>query len=537
MSAPLTSKPRSKPFVLKPYAPEAPVGLQRILPWIVVPLLVFICLFYGFFYALTTPYLIPQFSAPLAILLSLAIWALPDLRTAPTRTLDFLFFAFLISTVLWPNYLALSLPGLPWITAIRLFGFPLAFVLLICVSVSKDFRSQTLNVMRAVPGLWQLTAAFIAINVFSVLISDKMLESMNIFATIEVNWTVIFFASCYLFLKKGNVERWAVIMWVSAMVLCFVGVEEAREGHVPWAGHIPSFLKIEDPYVQHVLAGAHRIGTDKYRVQGTHSTSLGLAEYFALCTPFVIHFMVGPFNRVVKVLAGLSIPFIFYTIVATDARLGVVGFFIACLLYLLYWGLLRWRQVRGTLMGPAVVLTYPAVFVTFMAATFFVQRLHKLVWGGSQDKYSNQGRVDQMNMGIPKILSHPWGYGLARGGEALNYHNPAGDLTVDTYYLMIALDYGVLGFLVYYGTILLVIIYAARFALENPPRERERTFLAPLMISLTAFFIIKSIFSQTDNHSLVYMMMGMVAALVYRMKTDPETPVTTQPTVVTPRGR
>ncbi len=515
------AKPLSRPFVIAPYIPEL-TGWRRVAAWIALPLLTLFCLVAGFFYALTTPYLIPQFAAPLVLVAMCVVWALPDIRRAPTRPLGFLFFAFLYAALLWPNYLAIVPPGLPWITAIRLIGFPLSFMLLICVSVSEDFRSELARILRAIPYLWKLVGGFAIIQVVSIVFSKHPADSINTLVETQVSWTVMFFVAAWIFSKPGNAERWAAIMWISAVVLCLVGIEEKREQHVPWAGHIPSFLQVQDEYVSRVLQGARRLGTDEYRLQGTHSTSLGFAEYLALTTPFVIHFMMERYKPWIRVAAGLSIPFIFYTILGTGARLGMVGFFCSCLLYLLCWGVLRWRLVKGSILGPAVVLSYPAVFCAFMAATFFVQRLHNMVWGGSNTSYSNEGRSAQVAAGMPKILSHPWGYGIGMGAEALDYHNLAGVLTIDTYYLLVALDYGVLGFLVYYATIILVIVFAAKYGVVAPPKERERTFLIPTGIALVAFFIIKSIFSQTENHTLQFMMMGMVAALVYRIKTQPE---------------
>ena len=57
---------------------------------------------------------------PLAALGLLVIWTLPEVRWAPTRTLRWAFYASFIGLICWPNYLAISLPGLPWITVIRL---------------------------------------------------------------------------------------------------------------------------------------------------------------------------------------------------------------------------------------------------------------------------------------------------------------------------------------------------------------------------------------------------------------------------------
>jgi hypothetical protein len=518
---PRRAEARGRPFVLKPYAVDVPLMWKRVVAWAMIPLLSVACMIYGFFYALTTPYLIPAFAAPVLVLAAFTIWALPDLTRAPTRSMQFLFFAFLYLLLLWPGYLAIVLPGLPWITPIRLIGFPLTLLLLVCVSISKEFRTTTAETIKAIPYLWQMTLAFCVIGLLSIGWSKGPMTSLNKFFDSQVNWTVIFFASCYIFRKKGTVEHWAAVLWVVSVVLCLIGLVEAKEQHVPWLGHIPSFIKADDEYVQHVLNGARRLGSEKYRVQGTRTTSLGMAEFWALTTPFVMYYIAGSYRLWVKIAAGASLPLIVYCIYLTDARLGMVGFLISLLLFVLTWGIKRWRQQPGDLLGPSVVLAYPAIFLIFMAATFFVGRLKRMVWGGSNNTYSDHARIDQLNMGLPKLAHRPWGYGVGQGGDELGYRNLGGALTIDTYWLLVALDYGIIGFLLYYATLLVVIGQSALHGLMEKPKERERAFLIPVAISLTAFFVIKSIYSGIENHSIVYMMMGMAAALIYRIKSDP----------------
>lgn len=516
--ATLTSRDHASSVVLKPFMTALDAGWRRYVGWLLMLGLMLFCVVYGFYYALTTPFLLMQFMAPLALLAGLAIWALPDMTRAPTRTLEILFFAFFIMAITWPNYLAIALPGLPWITSVRLIGFPLAFLLMVSVSVSEDFRRRTWASMKSIPYLWIFVTGFIVIQGFAVLISDRPIESLNAVIAFQISWTAIFVTACYVFLRPGNLQKWAAMFWGCAIGICLLGVWEQQIGHVPWSGHIPSFLAVGDEYVQRVLAGARRLGTGKYRVQTIHSTALGCAEFLALVTPFVIHFAMGAFRPVVKIAAAVSLPLIFYTILATDARLGVVGFFMACMLYLLTWSVMRWRHRADSILGPAIVLAYPVIFSAFMAATFVVQRLKSMVWGSGATTYSNQGRLDQLSAGIPKVLARPWGYGASRGAEELGYTNLGGSMTIDNYYLLIALDYGLLGLVFYYGSILLVIYSAAKFGLSESSNHREYTFLIPVSISLSVFFVIKAIFSQPQNHTLQFMMMGMAAATIFRIK-------------------
>jgi len=521
LSAVLKRFDRTTGIVLKPYSTGLFEGWRFYLGWLLMAGLMFFCVVYGFFYALTTPFLLTQFVAPLGVLAALATWALPDMRRAPTRALEILFFAFFIMAIVWPNYLAISLPGLPWITSVRLVGFPLLFILMVCVSVSAEFRERTGASVRSIPALWIFVAGFVGVQGFSVLVSPNPIDSLNLVIAQQVSWTAIFFTACYVFLRPGNVEKWAVLLWAATIGLCLIGLWEQRLGHVPWSTHIPGFLAVGDEYVQKVLAGSRRLGSAMYRVQTIHSTPLGFAEYLAMTSPFIIHFMMGPFRPLTRLLAALSLPLMLHVVLATDSRLGVVGFLLAALVYPLVWSFLRWQRVKGSLLEPAIVLAYPLFFTAALAVTFLVQRIKTKVWGGGAASYSDQARIDQLNSGLPKIFTHPHGYGAGQGAEALGYTNLAGTLTIDNYYLLVALDYGVAGFILYYGAILLVIFAIARGVINreiDDGGDREIGFLVPVGISLLVFFVIKSIFSQDLNHTLQFMMMGIAAALMFRVK-------------------
>src|SRR3546814_1294481 len=69
---------------------------------------------------------------------------------------------------------------------------------------------------------------------------------------------------------------------MTTVLLTLVAVQEWRHGVVPWVGHVPSFLKIQDPVVQRVLEGSARAATGIHRIQATYTTSLGFAEFLAL---------------------------------------------------------------------------------------------------------------------------------------------------------------------------------------------------------------------------------------------------------------
>ncbi len=483
--------------------------------WLSVGVVLF-CLFYGLVFAFFAPYFLGVIAAPVAVLAVVVIWALPDLDNPPTRSMELLFFAMVAASVLWPNYLAIALPGLPWITMARLTGFPFAALLVVCASTSVHFRQRVLAAMNAAPILWRLLVAFVMIQALSIALSNNKGQSIQKFLIDQVDWTIVFFAACFVFLRSGRSALWARMLWAMAIPIGLIALLEHHLRHVVWAGHIPGFLQIEDPNVVRILSPSYRAYTTDYRAQATFSNSLAMAEYLALTMPFIIHYLINSTRFATRVAAGLSIPFLLLVILSSGSRLGVVGFGLSIMIYGLIWALLRWRRDRSDLIGATVVFVYPFIMAAAGVAILFVGRLHKAFLGGGAQNPSTLARLTQWKMGIPVILHNPIGHGVGRAGEALGYVDPSGLVTIDTYYLAVLIEYGVVGFLVFYGMFVAGIYYSFRWSMRMPDKDSELSLLVPLGIALSSYLVIRGVFAQTDNQYLVYMMFGMICALVYR---------------------
>jgi hypothetical protein len=485
--------------------------------WFFAPLLVFSGLIYGYLFATNAPFIILPFFIPPLVLAGLVIWALPAAKQGPTALLDTFFLAFFITLVMWPNYLALALPGLPWITVARLTGFPLALALLICVSVSNEFRANLKNVLSASPWQWKLLVSFVVIQFLSLAFTKGLTHSAQKFVVDQFNWTAIFFASCYFFLKPRRALLWSRLMWFMALFVTVIAAWESRIGHPPWAGHIPWFLVIEDESVLRTLAGSVRAYTTQYRAESTFGTALALGEYIALAFPFVIHIMINDERSHVRVAAAASLPILIYGVILSGARLGLIGCIISLLGYGLIWGIDRWRRQPESLIGPALVLAYPTVFVVTVGAVFFVGRIHNLVVGNGAQQASNDARIGMYNSAIPKVFSQPWGYGIGEGAATLGFRSPDGLLAIDSNYIAVVLEYGIIGFAVYYG-LLALSAYKAGKSWWRGSAEKETMLFAPLGLALISVLVMKMVFADEDNDALLFMMMGMIGALVFRLK-------------------
>jgi O-antigen ligase len=200
----------------------------------------------------------------------------------------------------------------------------------------------------------------------------------------------------------------------------------------------------------------------------------------------------------------------------TQGRSSAGSFLVTGMMYMFYWAYRRFRQRERNFIGSLIVWSYPLMGLAVLAASVLIGRIRRRVWGGGEHLSSNLARVTQYHTGIPMVLKHPWGYGMGRGGQTLGFFEPSGLLTIDTYYLMVALEYGVIGFLVFYSMFVWTIYKGGRAVLSKDGDGRDRAFLAPAVICLTNFVIIAAVFSQQDNNPIVYMVLGMVVALLSR---------------------
>src|SRR5579871_2142794 len=305
-------KPASPEAQLPALAPYHSLQRHRVRNFFALSFFMLFLLIYGFFFSVFVPTFFAFFMLPVIALGFLVIWALPDVNWAPTRALQWFFFATFIALIAWPNYLAVALPGLPWITFLRLTSFPLNLLLLICISMSADFRTELMRSLRSIPAIPVLLGIFVVIQLLSIAFSKDIPNSIQKIIVAQTTWTAAFFSGAYVFRRPGLFKRWAMIMWTMAVFVSLIAILEFHVKHVLWRDYIPSFLKINDPVIQTILAGSMRAGTNLYRAQSTFSTPLGLAEYLALTLPFILHFATKRFPSGIRIAALISVPIVLY---------------------------------------------------------------------------------------------------------------------------------------------------------------------------------------------------------------------------------
>lgn len=494
-------------------------------------LLVAVTFGYGFAFALFGRYYMVPLLGPLAVLALITLWVLPQTNRAPTRTLQGAFLALFVAHLCWPDYLAIALPFLPWITLLRLTGAVLLLVLLVCLSVSPRFRGELGAVLAANRSVVVLLAIFTATGLLTLPLSNEPGTSASKFISAQVAWTAVFVSGCWVLAQRGNAARFAYGVWAVTLFVCAIGLVEWRMKEVPWRNHIPAILQVGDESVAQILQGLERAYTGVYRVQSKFGHSISLAEFLSLATPFIIHIMMTARQIWVRIAAGVTLPLVLFVDLLTDSRSAMVGLLIAVALYGLMWGVIRWRRDRESVIAAAIVYGAPALALVGGVVIMTIPRIRKIFFGGGQYQSSTDVRSVQYHNGIEKILADPFGHGVGRGGVELAYYLPDGRLTIDSYYLAVGLEYGVIGFAAFFSMFLIAFWNGMKTAVAN--RDRETAWILPAAIALMSFVVIKGVYAREENHPFVFMLLALVAALHWRhqaaMAAPAVDPVTVRP--------
>ena len=475
-----------------------------------------LCFFYSAVFLIVPRSLSIPLSFPIVAIWLMIVWALPVREYMPAKILSGLLWAYYVALFLWPNYLAVDIPGLPWITVARLFCAPMVAILLVYVSNCGPFRRAMGDYLASSPKIVRLVVAFSVVQLMSIFLSPAPFDTLNRMINNQIIWTAVFFVAVWTFRKTSSIERWMALYLLLSIIVCGVAILEWRNQGVLWANSIPSFLKIEDESVQRLLAGAYRLG-QVYRVVATNTTPLGLAELLGAATPFLLFALVQYKILFLRIaLVALDVLLV-YSILLTDSRLGLVSVLVGHAAYLLYISYRIYKFHPNGMVRTIPVVVYPILLMGTIAAVFFVGRIRNAVVGDGSQQFSDASRATQIQMGLVKVWESPlFGFGAAQGGQKLGFTNPAGILTIDSYYLSILMDYGIIGFFVYYGLVITAIVQGAKLAMQG--NEKDNHIAAVLSIFMLSFLATKAVLSQEGNHPLAFMVLGALVAITYSIR-------------------
>ena len=501
---------RPHPTILPLYARTPPVlpTWRRILG-LVAQLL--IAAAYGVAAVVLPPDLIFVLGVPIALCLLFTLWLMPDRSYIPLKSIFQIYRCLLILTVIWPVYLAVVLPGLPWLTPTRAFLFLLTAVFLYSAATSGQLRSHIAIVIRSSPPFWAAFLLWQASLYVTLPFSSNLSQSLKMSVTDELRLAEMLFLGCFIFTRRGESTRTIGWLIVLAVICAVDGFIEAKLQYPPWANHIPSFLRVDDTTLSGVLGSQARSADGLYRTRGPFVNSLVFAEYLAICETFVLHWLLSGRTLLLRVAMAVTWVVLLAAILITQSRLGLVGVIVGLLIYVPLWAYRRWRADPTSIFGPTILFGAPIIALALMGIVFSSHTATTRILGGGAQQASTAAREEQRRLAIPKVLRNPVGYGRGSSGRVIGFVSPAGITTVDNHYLTTLIDLGMLGFIGFYGMFLVAAWLAIQLYLKSEGGETELS--APLAAVYVMFLVVKSVLSEETNHGLFVLLLAMVLAL------------------------
>jgi O-antigen ligase len=474
-------------------------------------------LFAGLFTGAAAVIAPPMMSIGIVALAGLALlWAMPELHAVPERLLRKMFFIMIFVYLCVPAYYAIETGVLPWISARRLVAATMIFLFGITVAGSKAARDKILETIQSVRPLAFLSIGFLALLFVSILTSRAPAQALNGFVDSVLVWYVPLFACIFVVRTERDIILVLKIVAVAGIVDAALGgiefILERRFYFDVFPQDMLDSMLASNPALEMMYTmSSYRHGI--YRASSIYTVPLSFGELAAMVAPIGAYFFFHSEKAKWRLFGMMTVIASFGSLLVSGARGGFVAFLVAMPVMLFLRTVRYAKQNRGSII--TILMAAFALIGTSatMGLILFSGKLSKRVFGGSETAGSTSARFEQFNMALPNIVRNPvTGYGRGSSGEVVGFYTPGSELpTVDSYVITLLVEQGVTGFLLFFGMIAFGIWIAARLYIGSA--DERATLGAPIACSLLAFATYRPVLSQTENHTLMFLMIGLVFAL------------------------
>lgn len=453
---------------------------------------------------------------PIFILALIGIWIMPERHEFLEDKTRIGLYIFLGLWMVWPDYISLiRLPGDPWMSPQRIIIYTLLIFALIMFSVSKNVKHilhENYNENR-----WLFRALLILLfaSLMSIFFSKTINYSVSEFIKDLMFNYFIFFLAATLISSEKHLKIIFLICIFSALILGLISFHENTLSQTIWSHHLPRDIFAYTEDMQKILSPRFR--DNLYRVKGSSLTSLEYAELLSYILPMCLYYLFDNRGKFMKPLMIITILVIFYAIIVSRSRLGLVGAIVSMMNYSFLIAIRTWQIDRASLVGPALLTLYPALLVTVGILITSSTTLSNMILGGGGQASSTNARFDMWSKGLPLIAKQPiFGYGLGRGANELNYRTFSGGLTIDTYILQVFLETGLIGGFAFLILFSLGTKKASQIYTQSSENNSFGKMGAAIGSILMSFLFIKLVLSQQYNNTLIFFLVGIVTH--YRLK-------------------
>jgi hypothetical protein len=485
----------------------------------VIAVALFYAMFMGFWIAVFGTLVIQPFVAVIAVLFLMALWIIEDSNVDYRRGLTGLFLVFIGILAIWPSYLAVAIPGLPWITPVRLALAILMFGLLLQMSQSSVARAELGGVAVAMKPALMGYGLFWLFALGTSVVSSEPGESLSLALNYMILWNMPFIAAAWIFIDRTALLRMVQILMLCIAFIFMLTVLEYMQRKPIWFDHIPSFLKIDGPLFNALMQEQARVGDDRYRARGNFGVHLYFAQFVLMLTPFMVHAAFT--EKAKKQLAALGL-LLFALVVCwmTNTRTAMTGYIVVVSASIALYGLRRFLNPtsKSDMVAPALIMAAPAGILTLLVMIAVSPRLQAITLGGVQHAGSDAVRDNQWERAINALMQNPIGHGTNASGPIAGRPGAGGIWIVDSTWINFLVDYGVLGtagFVLFAG---MAMFYGVQMYLRRVDASSD--LCGPAAVAVGSFLMTMYTISFVGSFPFLLVLVGAIAATRYRLLRD-----------------
>jgi len=427
----------------------------------------------------------------------------------PHKFLTFLALSWLFLSVVWPYFVVYHIPGLFDLRPTRLFLTLLLIVWIYYFFKSNRLRTQLSSYREINPLFFWMFWFFVLTKIWGILFSAVPGETLSLFIKELVEIMLPALVILSLIRHRQDVENILNIMIWMAIIVVAVGLFEYRIQANVLATYLPASLLSAQDYVATALSDKIR---GDYRLQSLFGHPLVYAQFVIVALPFVVYRLIYSRKKIVKVAMLFLILTSLIVLWGTGSRAifpAIATELIVLLLVIFYKTLVT---NRSSFIGWLYVTLLPLFTVALLVV---ITKAKRFIMGQSNSEYlSTQARLEMWSRGFGVIESDPigalFGFGLYRAAMEIDW-KVNGEYTIDSYFLNILLDTGVIGFALFIFLFGYVLYRSVRLW-----KESNFTDALPIVLitSLSGFLMVALILSLTHILHVYYVLFMAVFALV-----------------------
>lgn len=444
------------------------------------------------------------------------LWAMPDLHIVPDTLLRKMFYWMVAVQLCVPAYYAIDTGILPWISVRRLFLLAVILLFALTVASSQSARNKIADTMRNNRLLAFLTLGFLTMLFISIFTARYPTRSLTGLFDVFLTWYVPFFACIFVVRTEEDVILLMKIVVAACIFDSVLGVAEfflqRRFYFDIFPKSVLDAMLSSNPALQ-TMYSAPQFRNGIYRASSIYTVPLSFGELVAMAAPVGAYFIFHGENMKWRLLGIASLVSAFAGLLVSGARGGFISFLAAMPVMLVLWTIRYSKENRGSIVGALMGAIFSTGFIAALGLIAFSTKLSNIVLGGGDTAGSTDARFVQFNMAVPHILANPvTGHGPGSAAELVGYYTLGGTVpTVDSFIITLLVEQGVPGLLLFFGMLIFGIWIGVRLYLTD--LDNRAAVGGPIACSIIAFAVYRLVLSQGENHTLLFLMIGIVFAI------------------------